>query len=299
MVFAADEAHFHGVAAAILSIRAHSASPASLRFNLVTQPAHTEAAAAALKCYGAAATVIALPEAWLAGRIRVEASANITGNLASPCNFARFFLPKLLPGVRRVLYLDADVVVQADVASLFELSMPAGALAAAVQRSEPHFRYKRYAARAGETFAKRYRARQVRLDGTKPTFNAGVMLADLDAWRAATLTEDAVWWLEQHAASPDGLWHLGSQPPMHLILYGRWAPLPPRWNLPNLGRIANLRTQELDAANLLHWTGKRKPWLPDALYPERWRRYVPQACVAPANRSAPWRRAPWPRVRLG
>ena len=172
--------------------------------------------------------VIALPEAWLAGRIRVEASANITGNLASPCNFARFFLPKLLPGVRRVLYLDADVVVQADVASLFELALPAGALAAAVPRSEPHFRYKRYAARAGETFAKRYRARQVRLDGTKPTFNAGVMLADLDAWRAAALTEDAVWWLEQHAASPDGLWHLGSQPPMHLILYGRWAPLPPR-----------------------------------------------------------------------
>ena len=86
---------------------------------------------------------------------------------------------------------------------------------------------------------------------------------------------------------------------MHLILYGRWAPLPPRWNLPNLGRIANLRTQELDSANLLHWTGKRKPWLPNALYPERWRRYVPQACVATANRTAPWRRAPWPRVRLG
>ena len=123
VVFAADEAHFHGVAAAILSIRAHSASPASLRFHLVTQPAHTEIAAAAIKCYGASATVIALPEAWLAGRVRVEASANITGNLASPCNFARFFLPKLLPGVRRVLYLDADVVVQADVASLFELAM--------------------------------------------------------------------------------------------------------------------------------------------------------------------------------
>ena len=75
--------------------------------------------------------------------------------------------------------------------------------------------------------------------------------------------------------------------------------LPPNWNLPNLGRIANLRTQELDSAKLLHWTGKRKPWLPNALYPERWRRYVPQACVATANRSAPWRRAPWPRVRLG
>ena len=37
----------------------------------------------------------------------------MTGNLASPLNFARFELPRLLPSLKRLLYLDPDVVVQA------------------------------------------------------------------------------------------------------------------------------------------------------------------------------------------
>ena len=42
----------------------------------------------------------------------------LAGNLASPLNFARFELPRLLPALRRLLYLDPDVVVQADLLEL-------------------------------------------------------------------------------------------------------------------------------------------------------------------------------------
>ena len=34
----------------------------------------------------------------------------------------------------------------------------------------------------------------------------------------------------------------------------------------------------LKAARLLHWTGKRKPWLADGMYVSLWRRYVHALC---------------------
>ncbi len=124
---------------------------------------------------------------------------------------------------------------------------------------------------------------------------AQVLLIDLGRWRAQNLTEEAAWWMRQHAASADGLWALGSQPPLHLALHGRWAALPPSWNLDGLGRVGSLTPPALGAAKLLHWTGKRKPWLPDGLYVERWRRYVPWLCAPAAGRDdAGWHRVPWP-----
>ena len=49
-------------------------------------------------------------------------------NLESPLNFARFYMGELLgPGVCKVLYLDADVIVQGDAAELADLALPRGA----------------------------------------------------------------------------------------------------------------------------------------------------------------------------
>ena len=42
-------------------------------------------------------------------------------NLESPLNFARFYLPRLLPSLRRALYLDADVVVRGNLQQLWRL----------------------------------------------------------------------------------------------------------------------------------------------------------------------------------
>ena len=56
-------------------------------------------------------------------------------NLESPLNFARFYMGELLgPGVCKVLYLDADVIVQGDAAELADLALPRGALCAATLR---------------------------------------------------------------------------------------------------------------------------------------------------------------------
>jgi len=92
----------------------------------------------------------------------------------------------------------------------------------AVPRSEPHFRYQRYAAKCSAL----YRARTgTPLRAEQPTFNAGVLLVDLERWRAQNLTAEAAWWMRQHALAPEGLWALGSQvSPLHLPCISPTSP---------------------------------------------------------------------------
>jgi len=64
--------------------------------------------------------VVQLDPSLLDGLIKVYTSPDQTGNLASPANYARFFFHRLFPSLKRVLYLDMDVIVQADVRELWE-----------------------------------------------------------------------------------------------------------------------------------------------------------------------------------
>ena len=118
-----------------------------------------------------------------------------------------------------------------------------------------------------------YRGRA--LNASASTFNAGLLLVDLDAWRVANLTREAEWWMDQHAKSREGLWALGSQPILHLMLHGRWAALPELWNLDGLGRVPNIAPATLRTARSLHWTGRRKPWRKDGLHTAFYRSVMP------------------------
>ena len=63
-------------------------------------------------------------------------------------------------------------------------------------RAEAHFKYSRYAAKC----AALYRARRGEpLQAEQPTFNAGVLLLDLQRWAAQNLTAEAEWWMAQRS----------------------------------------------------------------------------------------------------
>lgn len=294
VALASDANHFAALPGAILSAVNHTSAP--LSFHVLVPPEQLASAKSALTCFGVPLAspprlaVDVLPyRPQLAAPVRVVADAAVTGNLASPLNFARFELPRLLPSLSRLLYLDADVMVQADLGELWRTELPRDAAVGAVPRAEAHFKYKRYAAKCAALYEAR---RGAPLQPEKPTFNAGVLLIDLARWRQQNLTAEAEWWMAQHAAAPDGLWALGSQPPLHLALHGRWAALPPSWNLDGLGRVGNLKPAALRAAKLLHWTGKHKPWLPGGMYVVQWRRHVGTLC-AESGTGGEWRQVPW------
>ena len=61
-----------------------------------------------------------------------------------------------------------------------------------------------------------------------------------------------------HKATP--LWKLGTQPPLLIVSYGRWLPLPNAWNVDGLGGAKKYTRDQLKAGYLLHWNGFSKPW---------------------------------------
>lgn len=113
--------------------------------------------------------------------------------------YARLFLPELLPQLDRILYLDCDLLVDADVSVLAELPLDGAVVAAALDE-------------------------EARNPAGAPTFNSGVMVMDLRAMRASGLTRQAV-----DAAGIRNPRH-GDQTLLNELLAGRWKPLDRRWN---------------------------------------------------------------------
>lgn len=275
VALAADRRQYAGFAAVVNSARAHSAAPRLLRFHVIVLAGEEGAARAFLRCRGVSLSesrvrVVGFDASRVRGLVRVADRARRAA-LSSALNYARFFLPELLPrGVRAVAYVDVDVVVLGDLGALLRRTLPRlrpPELAAAVPRAadgRAEHTYQAYAALLPDF---RLRTGGRSFDVRAAHFNGGVLLLDLRAWARANLTAEAEWWLARHAASSAraGLWRLGSQPPLHLVLAGRWAALPAAWNVDGLGgtfdgvkrRVPRAR---LEAAQLLHWSGPTKPW---------------------------------------
>ena len=86
----------------------------------------------------------------------------------------RIFLPELLPGVDRVLYLDADTIAVDSLSPIWEVPLGDSYLAAVTNVFQPnHF----------------HRPAQLGLPGPKVYFNSGVLLMNLDQMRRDGCTE--------------------------------------------------------------------------------------------------------------
>jgi len=134
----------------------------------------------------------------------------------SSAGYARLFIPSVLPSdVSRALYLDCDVLVRRSVHELY-LSDMHGLPALGCQDSQSPFVSSTYAVPLW------YRAG---LAAGDPNINSGVLLMDLDLWRAEDITSEALRYLT------DGRYHFAQdQEAINAVLAGRCATVDPRWN---------------------------------------------------------------------
>ncbi|EDQ89898.1 uncharacterized protein MONBRDRAFT_2764, partial [Monosiga brevicollis MX1] len=190
----------------------------------------------------------------------------------SSANFGRFMLPELLPELNRVLYIDIDTVVQGDlVALLAHMDLGDDDYLAAVPRPNvplSHF----FGADIVRLHAELHPDPGQLLQLAAPSFNAGVAVWNLRAWRQRSLRDEVLYYMTKH--HEHALWDYGTQPILLLVCAGHWQPLDVRFNLDGLGYRTDVSTEALDGAYVLHWSGRRKPWQHDALYRQRWTRFV-------------------------
>ncbi len=157
---------------------------------------------------------------------------------------SKLLMPRLLPTVDRVLWLDSDLIVCDDLLELWRLPLHGKAILALEEST------------IGPTlpFAPDY---GVALDA--PYFNSGVMVLDLAALRRADFTTRALAVLARHRR----LRYL-DQDVLNLLCAGDWTPLERRWNfivVAETDTIAAIeRARRQPHPSIVHYASVPKPW---------------------------------------
>ena len=211
---------------------------------------------------------------WVSDRLHVAWIALETSRLAGlplwgrmpAVTYARLLVGDLLPAsCRRTLWLDADAVLTRDVGDLWAADTNAGVICAVQDLVVPYVK----------SALGIQRHEDLGVEPDTPYFNAGVMLIDLEAWRARHIAERALKYLRTHWRHVT-LW---DQEGLNVALHGAWRPLDPRWNV--VASVSgrkffapdHLDSHTYDAAVrdpwLVHFAGTWKPWLLAAANPYR------------------------------
>ena len=184
-------------------------------------------------------------------------SSSVRQALENPLNYARSYLADILEAcVKRVIYLDSDVIVVDDIQKLWSVSLSGSRTIAA-----PEYCHANFAKYFSVGFWSDVEFSEV-FAGKRPCyFNTGVMVMDLVRWREGDYTRKIEKWME--IQKERRIYELGSLPPFMLVFGGDVEAIDHRWNQHGLGGdnvVGNCRSLHPGPVSLLHWSGKGKPW---------------------------------------
>ncbi len=160
--------------------------------------------------------------------------------------YIRFWAQDLFPTRSRVLYMDSDIIVTGSLEELWAMDLQGKTLGAVEIPNSS--RPAEHGMPAGSLY-----------------FNSGVLLIDLDAWRAADYTRRCVDYLRDNPEKA----HDADQDILNLVLIGDWLPLDYKWNAINpffrpshdLGLSPQVIDRVRSEARIIHYNGISKPWV--------------------------------------
>jgi lipopolysaccharide biosynthesis glycosyltransferase len=174
--------------------------------------------------------------------------------------YYRFLISSILPGYRKVLYLDCDTVVNADVARLFDTDLHGHAVGATVEPEVSGLRAK-------DATLRSYLEKVLGLGEDDPYFQAGVLVLDLQALQRIHPTEE---WLRIAGSRK---FRYNDQDIINKECKGRIAELDQGWNvvtdcarrrIPLIAqgphRISRAYLLARKDPLLVHYAGFEKPW---------------------------------------
>lgn len=280
VVVTGDHMHYVGVVAAASSIFSTTTTPERIKLHVIAEDTKLDALRAALECTLPNATdwdIVIFEASRHMPNLTIRAPNNEQkGNLAADLNYARFYLPELLPGVDKVVYLDADTIVVKDICKLFDTSLLGGdaPVIAAVSREFKSVCF-------SLIYCDDARVRDfLSSNGIRDPerdlnfFNAGVIVFHLGRWADRGLTKKAEFWIR--ANSELGIYSLGSNPPLILAVGSHFEDLDAKWNCDGFGfkRPTSVTHECQVDAGIRHWSGHLKPWRRDGKYKMFWYPYV-------------------------
>ncbi|KAK4796982.1 hypothetical protein SAY86_029308 [Trapa natans] len=255
-----DTQYLRGSMAAILSILQHSACPENVAFHFVSSTSTSTSNSTLLHSTIVASfpylkfKVYPFDDSSVARLI----SSSIRSALDCPLNYARIYLANIIPPcVRRVVYLDSDLVLVDDIAKLSATPLGGSTILAA-----PEYCNANFTAYFTPTFWSNPSLSSTFSGRKRCYFNTGVMVIDLAGWRTGDYTTKIEEWMELQKRMR--IYELGSLPPFLLVFAGRIVSVDHRWNQHGLGGDnfwGLCRDLHPGPVSLLHWSGKGKPWV--------------------------------------
>ncbi len=155
--------------------------------------------------------------------------------------YARMMLDQIVPEtVRRLLYVDCDILVRAPIEELLASNLGGLALGAIKEPHSLRFAHGRDAIENHDLF-----------DPADPFFNSGVMVMDLEKWREKTSLQRL-----EEAEKSGALSRLANdQQVLNFLFKNNWQQLDGAWNMFGVSKAI----EGLDP-KAVHYTGLNKPW---------------------------------------
>lgn len=184
----------------------------------------------------------------------------------SMLNHLRFYIPEVFPALKKVVFLDDDVVVQKDLSALFSKDLNGNVNGAVETCMETFHRYHKYLNYSHPLI-------RAHFDPDACGWAFGMNVFDLVEWRKRNVTGIYHYWQEKNVDRT--LWKLGTLPPGLLTFYGLTEPLDPMWHVLGLG-YTNVDQQLIEKGAVLHYNGNSKPWLKIGMekYKPLWDKYI-------------------------
>ncbi|XP_057487277.1 probable galacturonosyltransferase 10 [Actinidia eriantha] len=184
----------------------------------------------------------------------------------SMLNHLRFYIPEVFPALKKVVFLDDDVVVQKDLSGLFSIDLNSNVNGAVETCMETFHRYHKYLNYSHPLI-------RAHFDPDACGWAFGMNVFDLVEWRKRNVTGIYHYWQEKNVDRT--LWKLGTLPPGLLTFYGLTEPLDPTWHILGLG-YTNVDPKVIEKGAVLHYNGNSKPWLKIGMekYKPLWDKYV-------------------------
>ncbi len=197
---------------------------------------------------------------------QADISAIHFGHVTKACLY-RLYLPKLLPNtLEKIVYLDCDIIVNADITELAKLDPKQNhVLVAAEQATDTQFVS---SPQALPTY------KELNIPPQTPFFNTGVMVLNLKLWRKNNIAQKALAYLNKHANNT----RWWDQDALNVVLLHKWGELNPKWNvqselfynLPWNSGVIKTKAMYKELKNnpaIIHFNTRFKPWHWYSLHP--------------------------------
>lgn len=157
----------------------------------------------------------------------------------------RLFLPSILKDIRKIIYLDIDLIVNDDLSKLYKLKTSKRGIAAKTTLKKEFSRMdnllKTWISKKDEIPKILEYCKNPRCS----CFNAGVLLLDLDKLRKNNMEEIVINLINKFG--------INDQLALNIYANGEYAQLPKRWNI-----FVGQENPKLKS--IIHWIGPKKPW---------------------------------------